>query len=68
MAVVGTQLGKELLGLIGESGITAQLRAGARGRPLPRQKPNQLIRISSFELFGKPQENMLRNFVWPKVG
>ena len=66
--VGGTQLSQELLCLIGEGGVAAQLGASARGRALPRQKPNQLVRVTGFELFRQTSENMSRYLVWPKVG
>ena len=65
--VGGTQLSKELLGLSGEGGIAAQVRASASGRALPRQEPNQLVGVTSFKLFWQSQANTRRNLVWSKV-
>ena len=65
--VGGTQLSKELLGLSGEGGIAAQVRASASGRALPRQEPNQLVGVTGFELFWQSQENMRMNFVGTQV-
>ena len=66
VTLVGAQLRKIRLGLIGDGGVAAKLRAGTRRWSLLGQEAQELVRVASFHLLRQTQEYVLRHLVGPK--
>ena len=66
MALIAAHLRKIRLGLIGDGGVAAKLRARTRRRSLLGQVAQELVRVASFELLRQSKENVLRHLVGPK--